>query len=78
MMERIPIMSPAASKSRKESPDVFKPAQSKPSHALSHAMLLELDCWRCGVILFIEAPKGEASYTCVCGEDLQVVVAKAA
>ncbi len=57
---------------------MFKPAQSKPSHALSHAMLLELDCWRCGVILFIEAPKGEASYPCVCGEDLQVVVAKAA
>ena len=64
-------MSPAP---RKESPDVFKPAQSKPPHAL----LLELDCRRCGVILVVEPPKGESIYPCVCGANLEIVVAKAA
>lgn len=64
-------MSPAP---RKESPDVFKPAQPKPSHAL----LLELACRRCGVILFVEPPKGESTYPCVCGANLDIVVTRAA
>ena len=53
---------------------MFKPAQSKPSHALLH----ELHCRRCGVILVIEVPKNEASYPCVCGMQLEIVIAKAA
>jgi len=59
---------------RKESPDVFKQAQAKPAHAV----LQELDCWNCGVILFIEVPKTEHSYACVCGTQLEFAVKKQA
>ena len=47
---------------------MFKPAQVRPSHT----QLQELGCPRCGVVLVVEVPKGESSYTCVCGFQLEV------
>lgn len=43
-----------------------------------HAHLEELSCHCCGVILFVEMPKGERVYTCVCGYILELIEAKAA
>ncbi len=60
-------MSPAA---RKESLDVFKTAPTKPSHAV----LQELECFRCGVILVAEVPKSDSAYVCVCGETIELAI----
>jgi hypothetical protein len=53
---------------------VFKAAQAKPSHAV----LQELECHRCGVVLVVEVPKGDVSYQCVCGGQIDFAAMKQA
>ncbi|MBM3276024.1 MAG: hypothetical protein FJZ00_12795 [Candidatus Sericytochromatia bacterium] len=53
---------------------MFKTAQAKPSHAV----LQELECHRCGVVLVAEVPKGDASYQCVCGAHIELAAMKQA
>ncbi|MBM3270383.1 MAG: hypothetical protein FJZ01_22335 [Candidatus Sericytochromatia bacterium] len=49
---------------------MFKAAATKPSHAV----LQELECYRCGVILVAEVPKNEPEYLCVCGAPIQLAI----
>ena len=68
------LCKPLVADPRKELPEVFKPTQVRPTQTQTQ----ELSCALCGVILYVEVPKGDANYTCVCGCPIELRLTQAA